>query len=247
MKQRRFGAAVVSLFAALAFAATALAGGNAHATGKGHVKASASVGAKASGKAKGHASTHATVHAKASVTTRAATQAGVKSSSTTGFNTTASAASNQTKLYGNGHTAGGIAVSAGYSGTLFGPGNSQPHKVLCGSKWVDVHALKAHAAACATAKGTASASAQANTNAAAHSATAKAGVKAATKNTASAKTSSSNSTSSSSGVLGGQFSSSGSTGATLPFTGLPLWIALLAATTLVGLGGALRFATRSTH
>jgi hypothetical protein len=49
----------------------------------------------------------------------------VKSSSTTGFNTLALASSNQTKLYGNGMTAGQLALLAGYSGLLFGPGNSQ--------------------------------------------------------------------------------------------------------------------------
>jgi hypothetical protein len=75
----------------------------------------------------------------------------VKSSSTTNTskNTAAPAGSTKTKLYGNGKTAGQIAMKNGASSDtmLKGPGNSQPHKaVLCpGSKHsVDVHALKAH-------------------------------------------------------------------------------------------------------
>jgi hypothetical protein len=68
--------------------------------------------------------------------------AGVKPSNTTKHDTYAPASSNQTKLYGNGKTAGQIATQAGYgSATLHGPGNSQPHKVLCGGHEVDVHAL----------------------------------------------------------------------------------------------------------
>jgi hypothetical protein len=68
--------------------------------------------------------------------------AGVKAPSAT-HNTSAPASSNQTKLYGNGKTAGQIATQAGYgSATLYGPGASQPHKANCGPHLVDVHALK---------------------------------------------------------------------------------------------------------
>jgi len=78
-------------------------------------------------------------------------QGGLKPSATTGFNALVSASSNQTKLYGNGMTAGQIALQAGTGGVmLFGPGNSQAHLVLCGNRVVDVHALKAHAGACTT-------------------------------------------------------------------------------------------------
>jgi hypothetical protein len=73
----------------------------------------------------------------------------VKPSNTTAKNTDAPAASNRTKSYGNGSTAGQIAISRGYpaSGNLHGPGNSQPHKVVsCGHRHgVDVHALKSRA------------------------------------------------------------------------------------------------------
>ena len=82
---------------------------------------------------------------------------GVKPSSTTQHKTSATAGSNKTKLYGNGKTAGQIAMHNGASSNtpLYGPGNSQPHKVAVCTKgkthYVDVHALKSHrAGACTT-------------------------------------------------------------------------------------------------
>ncbi len=82
---------------------------------------------------------------------------GVKPSSTTQHKTSATAGSNKTKLYGNGMTAGQIAMHNGASSDtpLYGPGNSQPHKVAVCTKgkthYVDVHALKSHrAGACTT-------------------------------------------------------------------------------------------------
>jgi hypothetical protein len=72
----------------------------------------------------------------------------------TGFNVVVPASSNQTKLYGNGMTAGQIALQAGLGGAmLFGPGNSQAHRVLCGSHVIGVHAVKAKAGACTTTLG----------------------------------------------------------------------------------------------
>jgi len=77
---------------------------------------------------------------------------GIKPSSTTKHDTFATASSDQTKLYGNGKTAGQIAISAGASGdtVLHGPGNSQPHKTLCGGHEVDVHALAHKLSKCGT-------------------------------------------------------------------------------------------------
>jgi len=76
---------------------------------------------------------------------------GVKSSATTHFRVHAAAGSSSTKAYGNGKTAGQIAMQNGASAStdLYGPGNSQPHKAsLCGkTHLVDVHALKAHGGA----------------------------------------------------------------------------------------------------
>src|SRR5205085_10303153 len=128
------------------------------AKAQGKAQAKGSVAAAASVKAQGHAasSTKTTGHARAaarssahastasSATVQTATSAGVKPSSVTsvtlGHNTTALVSSNKTKLYGNGQTAGQIATKAGLGGsTLYGPGNSQPHKVNCGPHMVDVH------------------------------------------------------------------------------------------------------------
>lgn len=116
--------------------------------------------AHAQAQSSSHASAHVTPHAGVAVATSssAGNSMGVKASAATGFNTHAAAASSSTKLYGNGHTAGQIAMKngAGASAVLYGPGNSQPHKTgLCfGSKMhlIDVHALKAHGntAACAS-------------------------------------------------------------------------------------------------
>src|SRR6266550_1048883 len=64
----------------------------------------------------------------------------------TAHDTHAAASSDQTKLYGNGKTAGQIAIRNGAapSTALHGPGNSQPHKAApcSGRHEVDVHALK---------------------------------------------------------------------------------------------------------
>jgi hypothetical protein len=73
---------------------------------------------------------------------------GIKPSNTTAHETHAPASSNDTKKYGNGQTAGGIAMHNGAkpSTVLHGPGNSQPHKAApcSGGHEVDVHALKPH-------------------------------------------------------------------------------------------------------
>jgi hypothetical protein len=117
-----------SLLAATILSGVAVAG-NPHGSAPGQVKAKAHV------------------HASASVSTNTA---GVKPSSTTNAskNTNALAGSTRTKVYGNGKTAGQIAMQNGASSStnLYGPGNSQPHKPVCpGAKpTFDVHALKAH-------------------------------------------------------------------------------------------------------
>ena len=78
--------------------------------------------------------------ASVQATITSSSQAGVKPSSTTAHDTDAAAGSDQTKLYGNGKTAGQVAIGKGASSDtdLHGPGNSQPHKI-CGR---DVHAFK---------------------------------------------------------------------------------------------------------
>jgi hypothetical protein len=76
-----------------------------------------------------------------------AEQTGVKPSNDTAHDTRTAAASDRTKEYGNGKTAGQIAMQNGAAPTttLHGPGNSQPHKAspCAGGHEVDVHALKA--------------------------------------------------------------------------------------------------------
>ena len=163
MRLRGYLKTVPLLLAAAVWPATAL-GGNPHGTPPGQQKketgsTNAHVSVHAHGKAKahghGHASGSVTVHARghahASAGAGATVQAGVKSSSSTAKSTFAAASSNQTKLYGNGQTAGQIAMAHGAqaNAVLYGPGNGQPHKVSCGAHWIDVHALKAHAGVCA--------------------------------------------------------------------------------------------------
>jgi len=79
-------------------------------------------------------------------TTPAAPTEGVKPSNSTAHDTHAPASSDVTKKYGNGQTAGAIAIHHGAppSTLLHGPGNSQPHKAApcAGGHEVDVHALK---------------------------------------------------------------------------------------------------------
>jgi hypothetical protein len=177
--------------------------------------------------------------------------AGVKPSdaTTSSKDTFAPATSNQTKLYGNGQTAGQIAVQAGYTGMLHGPGNSQPHKAaLCpGHPEVDVHALKAPglqrkcavtAAAVGPSKAVSVSVAAGVKGAAAAGAapTAQGGVLGVT---AAAK--------GQGGPVGGVLGKIEAIGGgVLPFTGFPLWAAALLATALIPLGLALRRFGRAT-
>src|SRR5438876_10848422 len=155
MKLRLAGTVVLALCMGALASGSAYAGsGNANGNGKSDPAAApAAVGDKQdhgnSANAPGQAKKD-----EAQVTVAAATadpavvgaQAGVKSSSDTAHETHAPASSNQTKLYGNGQTAGEIAQQNGAapSTILHGPGNSRPHKAApcAGGHEVDVHALK---------------------------------------------------------------------------------------------------------
>ena len=176
---------------------------------------------------------------------------GVKPANDTSHDTHAAASSSSTKQYGNGQTAGAIAIKHGAppSTPLHGPGNSQPHKAApcSGRHEVDVHALKAHASgACGgtptphpspspsptpPASGppskpttTSTADAQPRDPAARGSA------KPVSKTVVHAR-----SGSASNGVL-----SATQRTAELPFTGLSLWLAVLGGGMLVAAGLALR-------
>ena len=123
------GAVVVAALAV--FAGTSLAG---NGNGGGHGNANKQSSTSASSPATGGSNTQ-----------------GVKPSNSTKHDTYATASSDQTKKYGNGKTAGEIATQYGQGdATLYGPGNSQPHKTSCGGHEVDVHALKHHGDSCGT-------------------------------------------------------------------------------------------------
>jgi hypothetical protein len=249
---------IVLTTALSAFTGSALAGnGNGNGGGAGSQAApagqSGSHGNSASAPGqtkKDQASTIASPKGSASQNT--ATSAGLKPTSATSKNQWAPASSNRTKRYGNGTTAGQIATQAGAgSSMLYGPGNSQPHKVGCNGHLIDVHALKAHATACSSS--TTSATTHTSTS------TPTTVTKVITAVTShhgsavghSAKGSAASTGAAAGGVLGATAKASSGKGpgfggvlgavasvghGTLPFTGFPLWAAAVVGLMLV-LGG----------
>ena len=176
--------------------------------------------------------------------------AGVKRSSSTDHNVSAAAGSNATKLYGNGQTAGQIAIRHGASteAILYGPGNSQPHKVLpCGHSahgkggGPDVHALKNKGqTVCGSKTPPAKSPGDPSPPSTPPSTTpqttgSKVSVAGAVKGGAKDVR------------RGGVMSSVANVGKeTLPFTGFPLWSAVLIALALAGTGLTLRRQARQT-
>lgn len=169
MKLRLAGALVLVAGAAALASASAYAGngngnGNGHGNGNGKSEPAAAPEAAASqesaapgnsadapGQLKKDEAPVAAVAAPVSSVVDAGTnQVGVKPGNDTAHDTHAAASSDKTKLYGNGKTAGQIAMQNGAAaGTvLHGPGNSQPHKAApcSGGHEVDVHALKGNRA-----------------------------------------------------------------------------------------------------
>jgi hypothetical protein len=170
------------------------------------------------------------------------------------------------KRYGNSETAAQIASSHGApAGTeVYGPGNSQPHKVLDCKRnhWVDVHAVKSYSTTPCSQGGTTggttggtivASSASGGTNSMSGTSTSVTSTPSSNAGT----TAHGNSTVG--GVLGA--TASGGKGApaggvlgaiesvgsgVLPFTGFPLWIVVLAAATLLASGLTLRRAGRAT-
>src|SRR5439155_27274835 len=162
--------------------------------------------------------------------------------------------SDVSKRYGNGKTAAQIAVSRGAPAgtTLYGPGNSQPHKVaICPHKTnhgggVDVHAVKNFTATCASSTNVQAVHEQHVSSTTVVQATAP------TQASAVSPTVSASSTQPAGGVLGvtatvksgqpaggvlGALAAVGNVaGETLPFTGFALWIAVLVAVGLIALG-----------
>jgi hypothetical protein len=137
---------VLSVFA---FAGSAYAGnGNGNGNGGGKPDSSAAApgnSANAPGQEKKDAPPAAD-QTTTTATTTAGPSEGVKPSNETAHETHAAASSNKTKQYGNDQTAGAIAIKHGAAAStvLHGPGNSQPHKAspCSGGHEVDVHALK---------------------------------------------------------------------------------------------------------
>jgi hypothetical protein len=172
------------------------------------------------------------------------------------------------KRYGNGKTAAQIAVSRGGVGVqLTGPGNSQPHKATaCGypdnkSGGVDVHAIKSYdSAACApqssqqaaltpalatllASSGAPSGSLAGNTSSPAAVPATAAGTRGAAGGVLGAQaTLRKQGDSRGAGGVAGAFASLGKVAAkgTLPFTGLPLWIAVILGLGLIAGGLAFR-------
>ena len=171
----RLASALALVLGVATFAGPALAGnGNGNANGGGNGNdgkansSSAAVSApgnsaNAPGQAKkiddSSSSLSTTTTATVTVSSAPAAGQGVKPANDTEHDTHAAASSTKTKLYGNGKTAGQIAIRGGASPStvLHGPGNSQPHKAspCAGGHEVDVHALKAkrHVRGCGSSSG----------------------------------------------------------------------------------------------
>jgi hypothetical protein len=190
----------------------------------------------------------------AAQTDAGAPQPGVKPSNDTAHDTHAAASSDETKLYGNGKTAGQIAVQNGAapSTVLHGPGNSQPHKAApcSGGHEVDVHALKGKKRkGCGTqpASPPHSTPDPGKVGDPVHGPTAGGSTPAAAASSPSVPSTSTSAKPAVSTKHAGVESPAGvlsATGAigggTLPFTGFPIWVVVLIALALIGLGLMLR-------
>jgi hypothetical protein len=266
MKKRLAGLLGTALLmtALVAFTGSALAGnGNGNGNGAGGGSATPpGNSANAPGQVKKSSPTPSTSSSgNSGHMQNAPTQPGVKPSNSTQKNTVAPATSNKTKLYGNGKTAGQIAQSHGYTGNLYGPGNSQPHKVTdCRGRSVDVHALKSksHAATnCATTTSTSVKKTTTPTTAPALSIVIPSLGQVSPVVVGGILGALASSRSPNGGVLGavaGARAHGGVLGAVaaarrhgkLPFTGFPVWIALLIGFSLTAAGLGLRRSARAT-
>jgi hypothetical protein len=184
-------------------------------------------------------------------------QPGIKPAKDTAHDTHAPAASNETKQYGNGKTAGQIAMQNGAAPTtiLHGPGKSQPHKAApcSGGHEVDVHALKAkRRASCGSQPPTPPRSTpdpgkvgdpvhgSSTTNTVGDTSTTPASSPAVPNSSASADPAMSTKhpqVESASGVLD---ATGAIGGGTLPFTGFQVWVVALLALASIALGLVLR-------
>ena len=264
MKLRLAGTLVLVLAIAALGSASAYAGngqGNGNGNGKDDSAAAQASSASAedhgnSANAQGQLKKDAAEAPTASATAQVdpAAQPGVKPANDTAHDTHAAASSAETKEYGNGKTAGQIAVQNGAASStiLHGPGNSQPHKAApcSGGHDVDVHALKGkRRGACGTQPPSPPHSnpdpgkpgdpghgpnTAANTPASSTSSPSVPSTTASAKPAVSTKhvrVESANGVLSATGAIGG---------GTLPFTGFPLWVVALTAIALIAVGLMLR-------
>jgi hypothetical protein len=162
------------------------------------------------------------------------------------------------KRYGNGQTAAQIATSHGApAGTdVYGPGNSQPHKV-CGKNghFIDVHAVKSYVGVDCSATASVTQTTSGVSRTSSTSTGNSTGAAASTSQTGATPT-----TSATGGVAGvsveagspqsggskgevggvlGAFGVAGVAGGALPFTGFPLWLVILTAIALIAVGWTL--------
>jgi hypothetical protein len=183
-----------------------------------------------------------------------AAQPGVKPANDTAHDTHAAASSEETKQYGNGKTAGQIAVQNGAapSTILHGPGNSQPHKAApcSGGHEVDVHALKGkRRKSCGTQPPSPPHSTPdpGKVGDPAHGPNSGGGTPVPSASSPSVPSTSASAkpavstkhvdVKSAAGVLS---ATEAVGGGTLPFTGFPIWVVVLIALALIGLGLTLR-------
>jgi hypothetical protein len=184
-----------------------------------------------------------------------AAQPGVKPSNDTEHDTHAAASSDETKLYGNGKTAGQIAVQNGAapSTVLHGPGNSQPHEAApcSGGHEVDVHALKGkRRKSCGTQPPSSPSKSTPDPGKVGdpvHEPKAGGSTPMPSASSPSVPTTSTSAKPAVSTKHAGVESAAGALSATgaidgeaLPFTGLPLWVVAVIAIALIGLGLMLR-------
>jgi len=172
------------------------------------------------------------------------------SSGSTAATAQTAAKPDSSKRYGNGTTAAQVANSHGApAGTqVYGPGNSQPHKVVDCKRnhWVDVHAAKSYAAApCSTltgtTNGTIAASVPGSTNGPSVTTLTSSNASSPTRGHGTAGGVLGVTASGGAGPAGGVLGAIASVGSgVLPFTGISLWLVVLAAAGLIVLGLLLR-------
>ena len=250
----RLAGALALVLGVVAFAGPAFAGnGNGNGNGGKSADAPGQLKKDDAASTEAPAATTTTTTTATTTTTVAASDEGVKPANDTEHDTHAAASSTKTKLYGNGQTAGQIAIRNGASpGTnLHGPGNSQPHKAApcSGGHEVDVHALKSrrHSASCGSVPtpghpghdGGQSGSDSGSDPGTSPSTSGTTTVMAPTVTKTLSRPKASRNPSPSRAGGAALAAEQRPAAATLPFTGFPLWIGVVAGIALLGLGLAL--------